>query len=516
MTKKGWTGEDDNAAQTSAPPPLSIPQNDTPADDDDRVPLGAVLEHMRGDAVDAAAQEAADALLKTTRTAPHALDAERSLLGAILLSSSVLDDVLDQGLVPGDFYRPSYGTIFTAMLNLRARGEPVDVLTVIDELVRRGQIEAIGGAQIVTGMQAMLPTTAHAAAYARLVHQKAVLRKLIETGSLIVQSAFRQDRTVEEILQEAERSILEVGMGSRRLKLVDRRATIDRVLDNAMNATDGKKPDAPGSVSTGFPDLDVLLRGGFRPGQQIIVAARPAMGKTTFCQQLAAAAADRGCPAGIVSLEMGGDELLERELAQQSRADPETWHQREAGARVMGAAGFLYDRALPLSDDQGLTLAEVCSVIRRMHVQHGIGLAVVDHVGKIVPGERYRGNRNNEIEEVSRQLHALANQLKIRMVLAVQLNREVEKRKDKRPIMSDLRDAGALEQDANVVLLLHRPEYYMKEETPEDLKRVAEVIVAKNRAGPCEIVRLFFDGPTTRFNNRKRKAAESHGGDEEE
>jgi replicative DNA helicase len=514
---RGWTGEDEDEdeqpAQPPAPPPLSTSEKFTPGEE--LIPLGKLLEHVGdGDALDAAAQEAAEELLKRhARRPPHDLDTERAVLGAILLSTAVLDDVLDQGLVPSDFYRPTHAQVFRTMLQLRARGEPVDTLTVVDELMRVGQLEQVGGAAAISQLEAMLPTTAHAAAYARLVHEKSKLRKLIEAGSLIVQSAFRQDRRVDEIVHDAERSILAIGHNPNVHKDVDRHTVIERVM---TAATSGASADSKvaGSITTGFWPLDDILRGGFRRGQFIVVGARPGMGKSSIGLQFCMAAADAGVRAGFVSLEMTEDELIEREVAIGAKRPIDTWTRRDEGAKAQEAAGRAHDRGIVMSDRFGLTAPQVVSIVRRWVRDHGIGLVVVDHFHKLdFPG---RGRPDHEMTEASKLLSAAAGQLGIAVVVLAQLNRDVEKRSDKRPVLSDLRECGGLEQDAHLVLLLYRAAYYTRDNTKPGDERLAEVIVEKQRGGATGIVQLFWDGPTTRFIAPRRAIDSMHASEEEE
>ncbi len=490
MTRQRQPGDDDDD--------LPVPLSDLEMEEQglELVPLGALLEGVgQGHAL--AAAEAAREVAKRARTPPAALDAERAVLGAMLGSVTAIDDVLPTGLRPTDFYRPAHALICGAIYDLVARNERADTITVVDELLRRGHLDGVGGAAAVSQLEAMLPTSAHAEAYARLVKDKATLRGLIETATRIVENAHRQSQRPLDIVRDAERAIFALGESSTSSVEVDRMETARRVLDAGI---EGREP--PGALTTGFPDLDAILRGGPRPGQQTIVAARPGMGKSALGYQLGMAAANAGEHVAFVSIEMTGDELIEREIAAEARRPYATWHQQHNhnASRATTAAGIVAERTrLHVYDRPGIDLAELCALARRARAQHGIRRLIVDHLGLIRPSGRYAGSRTQEVGEISRTMRALAGQLGIDVVLLCQLNRGPEQRTDKRPNMGDLRDSGEIEQDAQIILFIHRPEYYLRDQTPPDLERLAEIHVAKNRGGAIGTVNLIFDAPTTRF-----------------
>lgn len=470
-------------------------------DDDDiagTVPLGAVLEQIEAQTEDVAAETAAD-VLKLTRSPPAALDCERAVLGALLISPACYDDVVETGLTAADFHRPVHRTIFATMEMLVAAGEPLDTLVVVEALRAQEKLDHVGGAAAIAQLEALLPTPAHAGAYAKQVRDKAKLRNLIVAGTRIVESCYAQNKSVADIISAAERDVLAASRTSLKASVVNRSDSLRTVLDDGIH---GRRPE--GLVPSGFRDLDPVLNGGFTPGQFILIAARPAMGKTSLGLQLSTYAADNTGHVAFVTLEMTGKELHQREIEQACGYEAKEWKGRTEGSAAAAAAARIEHRRLHTVDlAGGATITEVCSHIRRLHSQPGIVMAVVDHVGKIKPTDRYKGNRNNEVEQISNQLDDLAGQLRIPVVAMSQLNRGVENRADKRPNKGDLRDSGALEQDADVVAFIHRPEYYLKEQTPRELRRIAEIIVDKNRNGPCTTVNLFFDGPSKRFGNLK-------------
>jgi replicative DNA helicase len=461
----------------------------------DEVPLGAVLEELDKQTADVAADTAAD-LLKLSRTPPSVLDCERATLGALLLSPACYDPVAETGLEAGEFYRPQHRVIYSTMTMLHAAGEPIDTLIIVEALRAQGKLDYVGGAAAIAALEALMPTPAHAPDYAKQIREKAKLRNLIVVGTHIVENCYAQHQSAADIISAAERDVLAVSKAQRTV-LVNRSATLHRVLDDGIH---GRKPK--GLIPTGFKDLDPVLNGGFTPGQFILVAARPGMGKTSLALRIATYAADNSGPVALVTLEQNGDELSKRELEQESGFERKKWKEPEGGRAAVAAAARIENRPLHVVDfSGGATITQVCSEVRRLHSQLGIVLFVVDWLGKITPSDRYKGNKNNEVEQISDALDRLAGQLGIPCVACSQLNRAVEGRADKRPNKGDLRDSGALEQDADVIMFLHRPEYYLKENTPRELRRLAEVNVDKNRDGECTTVNLYFDGASKRFGN---------------
>ena len=482
------------------------PQTPEGGDEDDEalVPLGAVLEEIQRRTAVTASETAAD-VLKRARTPPSALDAERAVLGALLLEPSSYERVLDEGLRPDDFYRPAHGTIFTAIQDLHAAAEPIDTLTVVDELLKKGQLEAVGGAAAISQLEAMLPTAAHAGAYARLVREKSTLRGLIEAATDVVQSAYRQDRRVVDIIDDAERQILAISEGHQKKGIVPMRELVDRATKQLEKAFNNKT--AITGLATGFRDLDNITS-GFQPGELIIVAARPSMGKTAFTLNVACHVATRlQKPIMFFSLEMGAEQLVQRLIGSEARIDISNirrgFIQRHEWSKLAEAAGRLSEAPFFIDETPSITVAELRNKCRRQMHESGISAVVVDYL-QLMQGPEGYDNKATEVGEISKGLKTIARELNIPVIALSQLNRGVESRTDKRPMMSDLRESGAIEQDADVIAFLYREEYYAKDKTPEDKLGIAEIIVAKHRNGPTGTIELRFFSNITRFDNLDR------------
>ncbi len=472
--------------------------------DEALVPLGAVLEEIQKRTA-ATAEETALDVLKRARTPPHALDAERAVLGALLLEPSSYEAVIDEGLRPDDFYRPAHGTIFRVVQALHAAAEPIDTLTVVDELMKHGQLEAVGGAAAVSQLEAMLPTAAHVGAYARLVREKSTLRHLIETATSIVQSAYRQDKRVVDIIDEAERDILKISEGHSKRSIVPMRELVERATKQLEKAFNNKS--AITGVATGFRDLDNITS-GLQPGELIIVAARPSMGKTAFTLNLASHVATRlSQPVMFFSLEMGAEQLVQRLIGSEARIDISNLRrgfiQRHEWSKLAEASGRLSEAPFYIDETPSITVSEMRNKCRRQMHDTGLSLVIVDYL-QLMQGPPGYDNKATEVGEISKGLKTIARELNIPVIALSQLNRGVESRTDKRPMMSDLRESGAIEQDADVIAFLYREEYYAKDKTPEDKLGVAEVIVAKHRNGPTGSIELRFFSNITRFDNLDR------------
>ena len=473
-------------------------------DEDALVPLGEVLAAIDQERQEAARATASD-LLRRTRTPPHAVDAERAVLGALLLEPGAYESVLDAGLRPEHFYRPAHGTVFKVIAELHAAAEPIDTLTVVDELLRKGQLEQVGGAAAISQLEALLPTAAHAGAYARLVREKAILRQLIENATNVVQSAYAQDKRVEDILDEAERSILEISQGNSKKSIVPMRelvARASRALEKAYN-----QKSAITGVATGFRQLDYMTS-GLQPGELIIVAARPSMGKTAFTLNVASHVSIRlNKPVMFFSLEMGADQLVQRLLGAEARVDLSNLKKgivrNEEWATLAEAAGRLSDAALYIDETPSISVAEMRNKCRRQMHDTGLSMVIIDYL-QLMQGPPGYDNKATEVGEISKGLKTIARELNIPVIALSQLNRGVESRTDKRPMMSDLRESGAIEQDADIIAFLYREEYYLRDKTPEDKLGIAEVIVAKHRNGPVGSIELRFFNNFTRFENLDR------------
>ncbi|MFI9588282.1 replicative DNA helicase [Streptomyces sp. NPDC052236] len=418
------------------------------------------------------------------RIPPQDLDAEQSVLGGMLLSKDAIDDVVEV-LEGEDFYRPAHGIVFNAILKLHGQDEPADPITVAAALTKSGEIGRIGGSPYLHTLVQSVPTAANAYHYAEIVHDRARLRRLVEAGTRITQMAYAADREVDEIADAAGAELhnaVQVREDSATVRVGDRYGDyIDRLEHLQKNG-------AAKGVPTGMTDLDALTN-GLQPGQLIIVAARPAMGKSTLALDFARACAIKHSrPAAIFSLEMGEAELLNRLTSAEARVGlhhltsgdptPEDWQ------RIAKAAPRIADAPLYLDVTANTTVMEIKAKCRRLQQRGGLDLVVVDYLQLMTSGRKTE-SRQVEVSDMSRQLKLLAKELKIPVVVLSQLNRGPEQRSDKKPVLSDLRESGSIEQDADVVILLHREDAYDKTSVRAG---EADLIVAKHRNGPtCTI-----------------------------
>ncbi|SPT74528.1 Replicative DNA helicase [Arcanobacterium haemolyticum] len=434
------------------------------------------------------------------RTPPHDIDAERSVLGGMMLSKDALADVSEM-LDAQDFYRPAHATIFTVVISLFGAGQPADAITVAAELQRQGKLEQVGGRAVLHDLVSSVPTAANASYYATIVHEQAMLRRLVETGTRIAQLGYTTDGgDVAELLNLAQSEVYSMSDSKTSNEYASLYEIIPGLVEELeMNsARDGQLA----GLSTGFHDLDKVLL-GLRPNQMIIVAARPGMGKTTlamdFCRHIAI---QENKPVAFFSLEMNRNELAMRMLA----AESEVWlsklisgelEQRD-WERISRTLERVNQAPLYVDDSPNLTMMEIRSKARRMRQQHGIQLIVIDYLQLLTSGGRSPESRQQEVSEFSRSIKLLAKELEIPIIAIAQLNRETERRDSKKPQVSDLRESGSLEQDADVVILINRP----KDRDEMGALPPAQVIVGKNRSGPTsDDIELEFQGSLTRFAN---------------
>lgn len=436
------------------------------------------------------------------RVPPHNIEAEESVLGALLLSRDAINAVGELSLSPGDFYRPANQHIFDAIRSLYGAGAPVDVVTVADELRRHGLLEQIGGAATLHELQNATPAISAAGHYAKIVQDTAILRQLIFAAGDIAELAYSEPDDVAKALDEAESKVFKVGdqRSADTIRMLDQ--LLPEVLDSLQSIYDRKSKIT--GTPTGYTDLDELLS-GLQPNALYIVGARPAMGKTAFGLGLAVHAAQHsGKPTLVFSLEMAHHELTQRILASEARVDStkiRTGDLSEAEWRKIGTAIGRLEVPLFLDDNPRISVMEIRAKARRLKAQYG-GLAavVIDYI-QLMGGSGAAENRQLEVSEISRNLKILARELEVPIIALSQLSRNLESRADKRPMLSDLRESGSLEQDADVVMFLYRDEVYHPD-SPD--KGSAEVIVAKHRAGPIGTKRLVFLGQYTRFDNAAR------------
>lgn len=433
------------------------------------------------------------------RVPPHNVSAEESVLGALLLSRDAMNAVSELSLRPGDFYKPAHQRIFDAIRSLYSSGAPVDVVTVADELRRNGVLDEVGGAATLHELQNATPAVSSAGHYAKIVQDTATLRQLIFAAGDIAEIAYSEPDDVAKALDEAESKVFAVGDQ----RSVDSIRTLEDllpgVLDHLESIYDSKNKIT--GVPTGYSDLDELLT-GLQQSALYIVGARPAMGKTAFGLGMAVHAAQvSNKPALVFSLEMAHQELAQRVLASEARVDStklRTGDLNDTDWSKIGKALARLEVPLFFDDNPRITVMEIRAKARRIAQQYnGLSVIVVDYI-QLMGGSGAAENRQLEVSEISRNLKILARELKVPIVALSQLSRNLEARADKRPMLSDLRESGSLEQDADVVMFLYRDEVYHPD-SPD--KGSAEVIVAKHRAGPIGIKRLVFLGQYTRFDN---------------
>lgn len=434
---------------------------------------------------------------------PQDIQAEQCVLGAMLLSKQAIDPAADI-LESRDFYRPAHEQVFDVICDLAARGEPADAITVSAELQRRGELERIGGAPYLHTLLAGVPTAANVDYYAEIVHEKAVQRRLVEVGVLIQQIGQDQTGELSDQVDRAQAAVLDVDAktGGEDYRSIEQLMpmTIEEINDIASR--DGELAGVP----SGFDDLDRYTT-GFRPGQMVVVAARPGVGKSTIGLDFVRAAAIRKqLPCAIFSLEMTAAEIAMRLLSAEAKVG--IGHMR--GGTMSQADWDAISRHVPrvmaapivIDDSPNMTMPEIRAKARRIKKQHGLELLVIDYLQLMTSGKRVE-NRQVEVSEFSRQIKLLAKDLGIPIVAISQLNRGSEQRTEKLPQLSDLRESGSIEQDADIVMLLHRPDAYDRDDRPGE----ADIIVAKNRSGPAGVkVAVSFQGHFSRFTPMARDA----------
>jgi replicative DNA helicase len=427
---------------------------------------------------------------------PQNTEAEEALISAILIDNSVLDDVLEI-LSPDDFYKSAHQKIFSVIIELYKIDEPVDLVTLSNKLRDKGDLEKIGGATYLTKLIDSVPMAVNAKHYAGIIHEKFLIRRLIEKGNEIVNCCLANGGNVDEIIDFAERSIFEISQNKSKAAFRHARATLGQNMD--MIAVLNESKGLPTGIPTGFTDLDNLTS-GFQNSELIILAARPSIGKTTVALNMASHVAIREhIPIAIFSLEMSMEQLTLRMVCSESRIGLSQIRYRfltkEDWEIIHRAAARLSDAPIFIDDSPDLSVMEIRSKVRRLKSQHGIHFVIIDYL-QLMRVRSTAERRDIAIAEISRGLKILAKELEIPIMALSQLNRMPEQRKDKRPILSDLRESGAIEQDADIVAFLHRDEAYNS-----GIKGTAEIILAKHRNGPTGVARLVFLDECTRFEN---------------
>ena len=444
---------------------------------------------------------AADRGVETLRVPPHSIEAEQSVLGGLMLDNDSWLQVSER-LGVKDFYRRDHANIFRGVEALANDGKPYDIVTLAEWLESNALLETSGGIQYLAQLADNTPTAANIAAYADIVRDRAVLRALVRAGTDIAESGFRTEgRTTNDLLDQAERWVFEIAERESRGRRGFR--PIKELLVSALDRIDllFQRDNPITGVPTGFHDLDGMTS-GLQPSDLVIVAGRPSMGKTAFAINIAQHAATKSeLPVAIFSMEMPSEQIAMRMLSSLGRIDQ---HKVRTGKladddwpRLTHAVGILSEAKLFIDDTPALTPGDLRARCRRLAREHGLGLVVVDYLQLMhVPGTNE--NRATEISEISRSLKALANELSVPVIALSQLNRSLEQRGDKRPVMSDLRESGAIEQDADLIMFIYRDEVY-NEDSPD--KGVAEIIIAKQRNGPIGNKKLRFFGEYTTFEN---------------
>jgi len=431
---------------------------------------------------------------------PHSIEAEEAVLGGILLENNALDRAIEL-VIAEDFYREAHRRIFRAMLDLSERHEPVDLVTLSDQLQTRNELQDVGGASYLAELCERVPTAANVAYYARIVKDKAILRALISTSTEIALRSYEAPRDVEGFLDEAEHQIFQLSERKTRPAFF----RVRDIVVESMKAVEQlyERQELVTGVPSGFVDLDKKTA-GLQPGDLVIVAGRPSMGKTAFALNIAQYAAMEGrTGVAVFSLEMSKEQLVLRMLCSEARVDQSKVRAGFAAQRdypkLAIAAERLSETPIYIDDTAALSVLELRAKARRLKREResNLGLVIVDYL-QLMRGSN-ADNREQEISSISRSLKALAKELSLPVMALSQLNRAVESRADKRPLMADLRESGAIEQDADVIMFLYRPWVYDPKNADE---REAEVIIAKQRNGPTGIVPLTFFAEYTRFDNR--------------
>ncbi|HMK55095.1 MAG TPA: replicative DNA helicase [Dissulfurispiraceae bacterium] len=441
-----------------------------------------------------------DADLTITKLPPQNIEAEQAVLGAIILDNEALPKSLEI-LAQDDFYRESHRRLYRAILDLFEKNDPIDIVTVSDYLRKSGDIDIVGGVAYLSTLVDSVPTSANIRYHARIVREKALLRHLIRTATNITARVYEDSSDPDELVDNAERMIFEIAEQRTKTSFATMKDVIKDTFKMIEHLYD--KKEAITGVASGFKDLDELTS-GFQPGDLIVVGGRPGMGKTAFALNIAQnTAINMKEPVAVFSLEMSKEQLVMRMLCSESMVDSARVRKgfigKEDWPKLTGAAGRLAEAPIFIDDSSALTVLEIRAKSRRLKMEHGgLSLVVVDYLQLM----RSRGNferREQEISEISRSLKALAKELKVPVVALSQLNRSVESRHEKIPTLADLRESGAIEQDADVIIFLYRDEVYNKN-SPHN-RGTADIIIAKQRSGPTGTVKLSFEASCTRFHD---------------
>jgi replicative DNA helicase len=433
------------------------------------------------------------------RSPPHSREAEESVIGAVLLSEDAVNEVMDR-IHPEDFYVPAHQAIFESMRELFDSNQAIDAVTVSESLRRRGELEKVGGVAYLARLVDIVPSTSNIVYYAGIVEEHAKRRELIRAGATVTDVAFDIDEEIASVLDRAEQVVLGVAEKRSSQTLLEVGPMFSDVLEH-IELMEQRGTELTG-LATGFVDLDKKLA-GLQPSNLVIIAGRPAMGKSSLALNIATNVAAGGEPVAIFSLEMSKEEIVHRILSSVGKVDSMKLRSGQLGPlwqRVVDAAGTMYKAPIFIDDSPVVTVTDIRAKCRRLKRKKGLSLIVVDYLQLM---ESHGGeNRQQEIAQISRNMKNLARELEVPIIAASQLNRSLESREDKRPRLSDLRESGSLEQDADVVMFVYRHEYYHPED--QEKKGIAEIIVSKHRAGSTGPVELTFQPEFTRFANLGR------------
>lgn len=429
---------------------------------------------------------------------PHSLEAEQAVLGGIFLKSSVFHSLVDV-LAEEDFYYPSHQFIYRAFLELYAKSTPIDLVTVAEFLKNNGELEQVGGASYLGELAQSVISASNASYHAKIVRDKAVQRELIEAGTSIIASCFEGGKEVEAILEESEQAVFKIAERTSGSVFAHSKQLVENVFKDLTARVENK--DLVTGVSSGYMKLNEMT-GGFQPSDLVIIAARPSMGKTAFALNIAMRAAImEDTPTAIYSLEMSKEQLMQRMLCAWGKVDLGSLRRGfindDDWSRLYDAADHLSRAPIFIDDTPSLSTVEIRGRSRRLKMEHDLGLVMVDYLQLMRAGRRI-DSREQEISEISRSLKALAKEINVPVLALSQLNRKVEERSDKKPVLSDLRESGAIEQDADVIIFIYRDEVYnKKDDNPK--KGTADIIIGKQRNGPTGEVHLAFLGSCTAF-----------------
>ena len=430
---------------------------------------------------------------------PNDIEAEQAIIGSMLTDRDAVISAIEV-LKPDDFYREDNKTIYEAILNLYNRSEPIDIITVRAELESMGRLDNVGGLEYLAELPEKVPTTANAMKYIKIVEEKATLRNLIKTANEIIELGYNPTEDVDDIMEGAEKKIFNImqdkdqkGYSPLKDVLVESFTKLEELYNRKQHIT---------GVPSGFTDLDYRTA-GFHGSELILIAARPAMGKTAFALNIATNAALRAnVPVAVFSLEMSKEQLVNRILCSESMVDSNKVRtgklDEEDWTKLAEKSGRLSEGEIYINDTPGINIMEIRAKCRKLKIEKNIGLVVIDYLQLIQGTNKRNGSREQEISEISRSLKILAKELDVPVIALSQLSRAAEQRPDHRPMLSDLRESGAIEQDADIVMFLYRDDYYNED---SEKKNIAEVIIAKHRGGSTGTVELLWLGNYTKFVN---------------